>query len=255
VTDNGVHKGFWWRVIVAIVKPTLLVFTKRDWRGSENMPRTGGIIVAANHVSHVDPLTLGHFMHEHGRVPRYLGKASLFKIPVFGRIITSAGQIPVHRGSSEAAHAFEAAVEAVERGESVIFYPEGTITKDPQMWPMTGKTGAARVALTTGRPVIPVAQWGPQEIYAAYSHKIRLLPRKTMRMKAGPPVDLSAYEGKPLTADLLQKATVTIMQAIAEGVGELRGETPPAELYDPRTAKADEKENQKGVSDEKGAEG
>jgi 1-acyl-sn-glycerol-3-phosphate acyltransferase len=189
-------------------------------------------------------------------VPRYLGKASLFKIPVFGRIITSAGQIPVQRGSSEAAHAFQAAVEAVERGESVIFYPEGTITRDPDMWPMTGKTGAARVALTTGRPVIPVAQWGPQEIYAAYSHKIGLLPRKTIRMKAGPPVDLSAYEGKPLTADLLQKATVTIMQAIAEGLGELRGETPPAELYDPRTAEAREnKAKEKEVSDEKGEEG
>ncbi len=240
MTDSGVHKGFWWRFIVVIIKPFLLLTTKRDWRGRENVPRTGGIIVASNHVSHFDVLALGHFMHEQGRVPRYLGKASLFKIPVFGKIITSAGQIPVERGSTEAAHAFEAAVEAVERGESVIFYPEGTITRDPNLWPMTGKTGAARVALTTGRPVIPIAQWGPQEVYAAYSRRVHLLPRKTMHIEAGPPVDLSAYEGKPLTADLLQKATATIMHAIAEALGELRGETPPTELFDPRTAKAKE---------------
>jgi 1-acyl-sn-glycerol-3-phosphate acyltransferase len=246
VTDSGVHKGFWWRFIVAIVKPFMLAVTKRDWRGGENVPRTGGIIVATNHVSHFDPLALGHFMHEHGRVPRYLGKASLFKVPVFGRIITSAGQIPVHRGSAQAAHAFQAAVEAVERGEAVIFYPEGTITGDPDMWPMTGKTGAARVALSTGRPVIPVAQWGPQDVYAAYSHRVHLLPRKTMHIKAGPPVDLSAYEGKPLTSDLLQKATATIMDAIAEALGELRGETPPTQLYDPRTAKANEVPDEKG---------
>lgn len=242
MTNSGVHKGFWWRFIVVIVKPFMLATTKRDWRGRENVPRTGGIVVAANHVSHFDPLTLGHFMHEQGRVPRYLGKASLFKIPVFGRIISSAGQIPVERGSSEAAHAFQAAVDAVERGESVIFYPEATITRDPDMWPMTGKTGAARVALSTGRPVIPIAQWGPQEVYAAYSHRVHLLPRKTMHIKAGPPVDLSAYEGKPLTTELLQKATATIMNAIADALGELRGETPPAELYDSSRAKPGEKE-------------
>ena len=252
MTNSGVHKGFWWRFIVMIVKPFMLATTKRDWRGRENVPRTGGIVVAANHVSHFDPLTLGHFMHEQGRVPRYLGKASLFEIPVFGRIITSAGQIPVQRGSSEAAHAFQAAVEAVERGESVIFYPEATITRDPDMWPMTGKTGAARVALSTGRPVIPIAQWGPQEVYAAYSHRVHLLPRKTMHIKAGPPVDLSAYEGKPLTTDLLQKATATIMNAIADALGELRGETPPAELYDPRTAKAGETEVPDNGAEEKG---
>lgn len=238
------RKGFWWRFIVSIVKPFLLVFTKRDWRGGENVPRTGGIVVVANHVSHFDPLTLGHYLHEHGRIPRYLAKASLFKIPVFGWIISSAGQIPVQRGSAEAAHAFEAAVEAVERGESAVFYPEGTITRDPDLWPMTGKTGAARVALTTGKPVIPIAQWGPQEVYAAYGHKIGLLPRKTMHMVACPPVDLSAYQDKPLTADLLHNATADIMAALAAGVGQLRGETPPAALYDVRTAGKEEKGDQ-----------
>ena len=65
-------------------------------------------------------------------------------------------------------------------------YPEGTITKDPDLWPMIGKTGAARVALETGCPVIPIAQWGPQEILAPYSKRLRLLPPKTVHVLAGP---------------------------------------------------------------------
>lgn len=224
--------GLWWLVIVVVVKPFLLVFTKTDWRGRQHLPKTGGFLVVANHVSHFDPLTLGHFLHDSGRVPRYLGKASLFTVPVLGRIISSAGQIPVNRGSSEAAHAFQAAVDAVERGELVVFYPEGTITRDPDGWPMTGKTGAARVALLTGCPVIPIAQWGPQEVYPPYGRRLRLLPRKTMHVLAGPPVDLGEYQGLPLTSTVLRKATDTIMAALAAGVGELRGRTPPAQLYD-----------------------
>lgn len=227
-------KGFWFGFIAAIVKPFMLVFTKRDWRGTENLPESGGFIVATNHISHIDPLALGLFLYDNGWVPRYLGKASLFRIPVFGKIISSAGQIPVERGSSEAAHAFAAAVDAVHRGECVVFYPEGTITKDPDLWPMIGKTGAARIALQTGCPVIPVAQWGPQELFPPYGRKLRLLPRKTMRHSAGKPVDLSPFEGQPLTNDLLQKATMVIMSAIVAELGVLRDATPPPELWNPR---------------------
>jgi len=241
--DPGTRRprtGFWFGLVVAIVKPTLMVLTKRDWRGAENLPKTGGIVVVANHVSHFDPVVLGHYLYDNGRIPRLLGKASLFEIPVFGRIIRNAGQIPVYRGSTDAAKAFGAAVEAIERGECVVFYPEGTITRDPAQWPMTGKTGAARVALMTGCPVIPVAQWGPQEVYAPYGHKVRLLPRKTMHLAAGKPVDLSAFHGKPVTPGLLQQATTVLMNAVAAELGPLRGETPPQELYDVRKARAAE---------------
>jgi 1-acyl-sn-glycerol-3-phosphate acyltransferase len=115
-------------------------------------------------------------------------------------------------------------------------YPEGTITRDPEMWPMTGKTGAARIALQTGCPVIPVANWGAQEVLKSYTGKIRvrLLPRKTIQVRAGKPVDLSAFKSRPLTNELLHEATEVIMTAVAETLGELRGETPPKELYDLR---------------------
>ena len=108
----------------------------------------------------------------------------MFKLPIAGRIITSAGQIPVYRDSAQAADAFRDAVAAVEKGECVGVYPEGTITRDPELWPMTGKTGAARIALMTGCPVIPIANWGAQEVFASYTAdlRFRLLPRKTMRV-------------------------------------------------------------------------
>jgi 1-acyl-sn-glycerol-3-phosphate acyltransferase len=237
--DPRPPRGFWFGLIVAIVKPFMIVFTKCRFTGRENMPRTGGVIYVPNHISHLDPVVLGYFIWECRRIPRFLGKASLFKVPVLGTIITSAGQIPVYRDSTQAADAFRDAVAAVERGECVGVYPEGTITRDPDMWPMTGKTGAARIALMTGCPVIPVANWGAQEILKSYTGKMRfrLLPRKTLQVRAGTPVDLSAFQGKPLTNQLLHEATEVIMARVAETLGELRGETPPKELYDLRKAR------------------
>ena len=235
-SDPRPRRGFWWGLIVVVVKPFMIVFTKCRFTGRENLPRSGGVIVVPNHISHFDPVVLGYFIWECRRIPRFLGKASVFKVPIFGRIITSAGQIPVHRDSAQAADAYRDAVAAVERGECVGMYPEGTITRDPEMWPMTGKTGAARIALQTGCPVIPVANWGAQEVLKSYTGKIRvrLLPRKTIQVRAGKPVDLSAFQGKPITNSLLHEATEVIMTAVAETLGELRGETPPKELYDLR---------------------
>ncbi|MET7283013.1 lysophospholipid acyltransferase family protein [Kribbella sp. NPDC005582] len=244
VDDPRPRRGFWFGVIVALVKPFMLIFTKPVFSGRENMPRHGGVVFVPNHISHFDPFVLGFFIWECRRIPRLLGKASLFKLPIAGRIITSAGQIPVHRDSTQAADAFRDAVAAVERGECVGVYPEGTITRDPDLWPMTGKTGAARIALMTGAPVIPIANWGAQEILRSYTGKMRfrLLPRKTVMARAGKPVDLSAFEGKPITNQLLHEATEVIMRALADTLGELRGETPPKELFDLRKARAADRE-------------
>lgn len=241
-SDPRPPRGFWFGLVVAIVKPFMLVFTKPDFRGREHLPRSGGVVFVTNHISHFDPFVLGFFIWECRRVPRFLGKASLFKLPVVGRIITSAGQIPVYRESAQAADAFRDAVAAVERGECVGVYPEGTITRDPELWPMTGKTGAARIALMTGCPVIPIANWGAQEVFRSYGGKlrIRLLPRKRIQVLAGPPVDLSAFQGRPITTELLHEATEVIMTTVAARLGELRGETPPKELFDLRRAKAAE---------------
>ena len=224
-----------YRIVVAIVRPLLMVLTKRDWRGAEHIPQEGGFVVTPNHLSHVEPLTFAHYMHDNGREPYFLGKESVFRIPVVGALIRAAQQIPVYRESGQAADAFRAAVTAVvEEGKCVGVYPEGTLTRDPDLWPMQGKTGAARIALATRCPVIPVAQWGPQEILPPYTKKPRLFPRKTMHVLAGPPVVLDDLYDQPVTAAVLREATDRIMAAITAQLEVLRGEPAPVQRYDVR---------------------
>jgi 1-acyl-sn-glycerol-3-phosphate acyltransferase len=236
VTARGTRRSlpFAYRFVVAIVRPLLMVLTKRDWRGAENLPATGGFVVAPNHLSHVDPLAFGHFLVDNGRPPFFLGKEGVFRVPVVGAILRGAQQIPVYRNTGQAADAFRAAVAAVNEGKCVGVYPEGTLTRDPAMWPMVGKTGAARIALATRCPVVPVAQWGPQELLEPYAKSPRLFPRKTMQVSAGPPVDLSDLYDRPLTGAVLREATDRIMAAITTELEKLRGEKAPLERFDSR---------------------
>ncbi|MDX3235089.1 lysophospholipid acyltransferase family protein [Streptomyces sp. ME03-5709C] len=232
--------GFWYRLAAGIAKPVLFVLVRHRWRGHEHIPAEGGFIAAVNHISYFDPLTYGHFQYNSGRPPRLLAKASLFKIPFVGMVLRKTGQIPVHRGTADAANALRDAIAAVGKGECVAVYPEGTVTRDPKLWPMTAKTGAARIALTTGAPVIPVAQWGAHRIAAPYARggrgdrRVRLVPRQTVHVVAGPPVDLSRHQGKDITPVVLKEATEDIMAAITALLADIRGEQPPAERHSPR---------------------
>jgi 1-acyl-sn-glycerol-3-phosphate acyltransferase len=103
---RGVPLGFWYRFVAVVLRPLLMLLTRRDWRGTEHVPATGGLVVCANHVSYLDPLTLAHFLWDNGRVARFLAKAGVFRIPVVGRIIAACGQSPVHRDSRDAARAY-----------------------------------------------------------------------------------------------------------------------------------------------------
>jgi 1-acyl-sn-glycerol-3-phosphate acyltransferase len=228
--------GPWYRLAVIVLKPVLLALTKRNWQGRENLPATGGVITVANHVSYVDPFTFAHFVYEGGRLPRFLAKESLFRLPLLGRIVRGAKQIPVHRETRDAGAAYSAAVEAVRAGECVSFFPEGTLTRDPAGWPMRGKTGAVRVALETGAPLVPVAQWGAHEILPPYSKRPHLFPRHTVSVTAGPPIDLSRFQGRPVTVPLLVEATEHVMDVLTGMVEEIRGEKAPAVRHDPRTS-------------------
>ncbi|MFI9603933.1 lysophospholipid acyltransferase family protein [Streptomyces sp. NPDC004069] len=233
--------GFWYRFAAVICKPPLVVLIKRDWRGMEHIPADGGFITVVNHNSHVDPFAYAHFQYNTGRVPRFLAKSGLFKKGLVGAAMRGTGQIPVYRESTDALSAFRAAIDAVERGECVAFYPEGTLTRDPDGWPMTGKTGAARVALQTKCPVIPVAQWGANELLPPYAKKPDLLPRKTHHVLAGPPVDLSRFYDQEMTPELLKEATDVIMAAITRQLERIRGEKAPAEPYDPRRERIEQR--------------
>jgi 1-acyl-sn-glycerol-3-phosphate acyltransferase len=225
--------------VVWILNEVFKRVTKRRWMGQDKVPRTGGAVFAVNHISNLDPIVFGQFLAYAGRYPHYLGKASLFGIPVVGRIISAAGQIPVERGTANAANALNRAIEAVRSGTAITVYPEGTITLDPELWPMQAKTGVARIALATDVPVIPVGCWGTQEIIGAKQlHLPRLVPRRTVSVLVGDPVDLDDLRAQPVTPAVLREATERIMTAITLLVAELRGEQPPAQRFDPRTQRA-----------------
>jgi 1-acyl-sn-glycerol-3-phosphate acyltransferase len=213
-----------------------MALTRRNWRGAENLPVRGGFVAVTNHISHVDPFTFGHFMYDNGYLPRFLTKESVFRIPLLGRVVSGAKQIPVFRETADAAASYAAAVDAVQRGECVAIYPEGTLTRDPDLWPMRGKTGAARIALATGCPIIPVAQWGAQRILAPYRHRPHLLPRHDVDVWAGLPVDLSRFSGLPVTGEILAEASDQVMNDLTALLAQIRQETPPARRFDPRSA-------------------
>lgn len=220
--------GFWQRFAVGLVKPPMIVLTRRDWRGWEHIPAEGGVILAVNHVSHADPFTTAHYVYDSGRWPQFLGKESVFRIPVAGKILHWCRQIPVHRGTADAVKALDAAVAAVRAGGAVVIYPEGTTTKEPDLWPMRGKTGVARLALATGAPVIPVATWGPEKIFDPRTKKISLLPKIPVSVWAGPPVDLSKWDGAEPSATVLNEMTEAVMLRLRDMLAEIRGgQAPP----------------------------
>jgi 1-acyl-sn-glycerol-3-phosphate acyltransferase len=222
-------KTFLWWLVAFILKPKMTLLTKRDWRNAQRVNVDSGIIFAGNHISWFDPFPVAHFLWQNNRPPIYLGKESVFKVKVLGSLLRGLDQIPVKRNSEDAAAALSVAVERLAAGEAVVIYPEGTITRDPNMWPMKGKTGTIRLALLTGAPLIPFAQWGANEVIPPYKFKLRLFPRKTMRINVGEPLDLSKYQDKPITEELLASATDDLMQTIADLLGELRNEVAPTE--------------------------
>ncbi|WP_232662473.1 lysophospholipid acyltransferase family protein [Pseudonocardia sp. TRM90224] len=225
--------GFWYGLAIAVIWPFAMFGTRIGWRGGEHIPRTGGALLAINHVSFSDPIFNVAFGISHGRMPRFLAKSELWSMPVVKYVLAGGKHIPVYRESTRAADAFRGAIEAVQRGEIVAFYPEGTYTADPDGWPMKSKNGIGRIALVTGAPVIPVANWGSQDVLAPGTGKVKLFPRRRVTVVAGPPVDLSQWMGGPRTRTALDGATAAIMNDVTALLAGIRDEQPPAEAFDP----------------------
>jgi len=235
---DGSYSNTWRGISKIILRPSIRALMKFDWHGQEHfVPDGQGMILAANHLSYADVLAVSLFCDNAGRYPVFLAKSSLFSIKVLGPIIAKLGQLPVYRGQADAALVLRDAEQGLRDGACVIFYPEATVTRDPDKWPMQSKTGVARLALATGVPVVPVGHWGAQDILPYGSLKPHVIPRKTVHMLAGPPVDLSEFADKPLDTPTLRAATDKIMTDVAGLVGQLRGEVPPAEPYHPAVAR------------------
>jgi 1-acyl-sn-glycerol-3-phosphate acyltransferase len=188
--------------------------------GLDNIPSSGGALLASNHISYLDPLTLAFVANERGRRTRFLAKSELFEKRGLGSMLRAAHQIPVQRGKENAAGALTFAVDALARGECVAVFPEGTISEDLE--PMRGKSGTARLAQQAGVPVIPVGLWG--------THRILTKGRKP-HWQWG--VAQTAVVGAPVAVgpdEHVKLATERIMNAIAACVARAR------EIY-PQTPK------------------
>lgn len=207
-----------------------------DYREGSKIPKTGPVIVASNHLSYMDALAFAFFLFANGRAPRFLGKVQVFRVPIIGKILLAAGQIPVERESKEARVALTYALQLLEMGHQVAVYPEGTLTRDEDCWPMVAKTGVARLAVISKAPVYPAAQWGTQDVLAPYSKKFKIFPRTTVTYRVGEPVDLSPWYGKEEDPAAMAEATAAIMKAITDLLEEIRGQKRPATIFDPHTS-------------------
>jgi 1-acyl-sn-glycerol-3-phosphate acyltransferase len=230
---HGEKLGFGWRVVWFILYYPVSGAFKSRYRHIERIPQQGPMIIVVNHVSHVDPFLIAKFILDAGRVPRVLAKESIFDVPVVGAAMRTMGHIPVKRGSVDARQSLSAAVDALHAGKVIVLHPEGTVTRDPEGWPMNGKTGAVRLALLAPDvPVIPIAQWGVQEKWDFYNKRVRPFPRAEHVMSVGEPIDLSAYRGVDPTPRVLREVTDVIMRRLRDDVAELRGlPAPTGALY------------------------
>ncbi|SFO88494.1 1-acyl-sn-glycerol-3-phosphate acyltransferases [Amycolatopsis arida] len=225
-------RGRWFGLAIDVVWPVLALGTRLRLSGADRLPREGGVLVAANHLSNLDPVVLTAFCLAGGRVPRFLAKAGLWRVPVVRAVMASGGHIPVRREATsarEAYLAYQRAVGAVREGEAVVVFPEGGFPERADGWPGPGKAGLVRIALATGAPVVPVAVWGTQRVLPRGGRRLpRVVPRRTVHVVAGPPVNLADLAGSRPTAAAVAEATRRVMAAITQCVAEVRGERPPA---------------------------
>lgn len=221
------------KIFAQVVKRICNIFVKRVWKGRQHIPTSGGFIIAANHISNIDPVFLAEFVAFSGRWPRFLAKQELFNLKLIGGVFRSWRMISVDRTAADRGKVLDKAAQALAEGDCVAIYPESTFTLDPDGWPMSGQTGCARLALATKSPVIPIAQWGANElmpgIYLTYP---RLFPRKTVQFVAGKPIDLSDLYDMEDQRRATRIATERIMKTLTDMVAEIRQLPAPEYRYD-----------------------
>jgi 1-acyl-sn-glycerol-3-phosphate acyltransferase len=203
----------------------------------------GAVIVISNHTSYADGVLLALACRRLGRSLRLLATAGVFKAPVVGGIVRRLGFIPVKRGTADAAHSLDAAIAALQAGEAVGLYPEGRISRHPKKWPERSKTGAVRLALATGAPIVPVAMEGAHRVVGARRIAatlfLNLFRRPDVHTSVGDPIDVRALmhigPATEPTADEVRHAADLVMARLVALVGDLRGEQPEHPHGAPRT--------------------
>jgi 1-acyl-sn-glycerol-3-phosphate acyltransferase len=217
-----------WRASLMLARVAVWLVCRLRVTGSPPpMSSRGPLLLAANHIGVFDPVVLAAACHAAGLAPRFLATGGLFRTPVVGSALRAFGQIRVDRQSPAAAHALDEAARALAQRSVVAGYPEGRITLDPGLWPERGKTGMARLALRTGAPLAPVAQWGAHEVMAYHGWRAMAATvassvwrRPVVRVHFGPPVDLSDLD--PSAPGAAQHATERLISALTRELAPLR---------------------------------
>lgn len=215
----------WYRAMETVLRPPLQLWFNWRLEGLDRIPSEGPLIVAGNHLSYLDPLAHGYFVDKAGRHPRFLAKQELFDKPIVGTVLRGAGQIPVRRGAGDAAP-LEEAQWALEEGEVVVIYPEGTTTTtNADFSPGPGKTGAVRLSLATGVPILPVATWGGQYVWRKDGRQSLAFGRPIW-VRAGEPLDLRSRAGVDTDPASVRALTDEVMNELSSLVADLRERYP-----------------------------
>lgn len=222
------------RIVAGILGPLVRLLFRVEVKGAEKLPKDGAYILCFNHVTHLDPLVVAYgVFYGLKRGPHFLAKGGLFSVPVLGPILIAAGQVPVYRNGRRNVEPMDAAFKFLDAGHVITIFPEGTLTREPNGWPMRGKTGSVRMALDANVPIFAVGQWGSELVLPTYTKKLRPKPWHKVRVQIGDQINLDKYRGHKLTTEELKDATRDVMRAITKQVEFLRGAEAPKELYDP----------------------
>ena len=221
-------------IAASILAPLIRLMFRVKTSGLENLPKSGGYILVGNHMSYLDPLAFAYSVYIHmKRTPHYLTKEALFRVPIIGRILPLVGQIPVYRTGKSNSEPLAAAKAFLKAGQIMVVFPEGTLTRDPNLWPMRGKGGAIRLAIELGLPIIPCGHWGVGDVLGAYTKKFRPNPFHVVNVKIGKPMTFENLAKDGVTTEEMNLATNQVMMEVVKIVAELRGEEAPKTLWDP----------------------
>lgn len=197
-------------VLITVVDGVLGLTTRRTHLHVNRLPASGPAVVVCNHLSISDPLVLACALRRGGRRGTFLVKAAVFSWPVVGTLVRRTGQIPV-RHSGDPATSLQPALAALAQGWVVALYPEGRVTTEPDYRPLAqGRTGAVRLALAAGCPIVPVAQWGAHRLVtrdhtSSLTRRLRWFGRlRPGRVPRRPTV--TVIVGEPIEVDELRTA-------------------------------------------------
>jgi glycerol-3-phosphate dehydrogenase (NAD(P)+) len=193
---HGVNRAVYW-VVRAVVQPAMRIWFRLERHGRENVPRSGPVILAANHRSFLDPFVVGVCLR---RPVYFVAKQELFEKRWQGWLLNALGAFPIRRGESDE-EAVATSKEILARGDAVVIFPEGTRIRTGSLG--QPKRGVGRLALETGAPVVPVAVAGTE---------------RTRRGWVIRPAKVRARCGRPLTFPRVESASPSLAQRVTERI-------------------------------------